>query len=474
MNFVSFEFAFFLTLVFGVYWLVLGKSIKLQNLFLLVVSYIFYGWWDWRFLSLIVFSSIVDFICGILLERFESKFARRCTLAVSLASNLGLLLFFKYFGFFVESTAEALEFFGFAANLPTLKILLPVGISFYTFQTLSYSIDVYRGKLRAETNWIAFFAYVAFFPQLVAGPIERATNFLPQFLVPRTFNYDSAFEGIKQMAWGFFKKVAIADNCAVMVDEIFKNYEQLSSTMLLLGVIYFAVQIYCDFSGYSDIAIGCAALLGFKLCANFRYPYFSRDVAEFWRRWHISLSTWFRDYLYIPLGGSRAGKWTSIRNVFIVFLVSGLWHGANWTFVIWGLIHALMFLPLLLMSSNRSNLDDVAYGKLVPSLSEMARVLSTFFIVCLAWVFFRSPTLADATAYLIRLFGSGDFGISVDYLWIVPLILFLFIFEWLCRSKPFPTFSFNSPGLNLMGYFLLVYTTSVFCRQTATFIYFQF
>ena len=474
MNFVSFEFAFFLTLVFFVYWLVLGKSTKLQNLFLVVVSYVFYGWWDWRFLSLILFSSVVDFVCGMLLDRSESIFARRCILAVSLVSNLGLLIFFKYFGFFVESTAEALEFFGFAANLPTLRILLPVGISFYTFQTLSYSIDVYRKKLKAETDWVAFFAYVAFFPQLVAGPIERASNFLPQFLAPRTFDYHLAFEGIKQMAWGFFKKVAIADNCAVMVDEIFGNYEQLSSTMLLLGVIYFAVQIYCDFSGYSDIAIGCAALLGFNLCANFRYPYFSRDLAEFWRRWHISLSTWFRDYVYIPLGGSRGGKWKSIRNVFIVFLVSGLWHGANWTFVIWGLIHALMFLPLLLMGSNRSNLGDIAEGRMLPSVSETARVLGTFFVVCLAWVFFRSPSLADAIGYLAQLFGSGDYSISVDYLWITPLVLFLFIFEWICRTKPFPKFSFNRPALNLMGYFSLVYVTSVFCRQTTTFIYFQF
>lgn len=474
MNFVSFEYLLFLPLVFFVYWFALKSNLKLQNLFLVFASYVFYGWWDWRFLSLIVLSSFVDFWCGLKIDRLESNRKRKLFLAISLLTNLGILGAFKYYNFFISSFTDALVAIGVQPNLPSLQIILPVGISFYTFQTLSYTIDVYRKKLESTDDWVSFFAYVAFFPQLVAGPIERASHLLPQFAIKRKFDYEVAFGGVRQIIWGFFKKVAIADNCALIVDEIFSGADGMSSPLLILGAFYFAIQIYCDFSGYSDIAIGCSKLLGFDLRVNFRYPYFSRDMAEFWRRWHISLSTWFRDYVYIPLGGSRGGKLASLRNVLIVFLVSGLWHGANWTYVIWGLINALMFIPLLLFNWNRSNLDEIAEGRLLPSAREFVSVLATFSFTCLAWIYFRSETVTAANEYIWRLFTSGEFGLPIEYLWVVPLIAFLLCFEWINRLDPFPTFKFKKPALNILGYFGLIYMASAVCRQTQTFIYFQF
>lgn len=474
MNFVSFEYLLFLPLVFFVYWFALKSNLKLQNLFLVFASYVLYGWWDWRFLSLIILSSFVDFWCGLKIDRRESNQKRKLFLVISLLTNLGILGVFKYYNFFISSLADALLTIGVQPNLPSLQIILPVGISFYTFQTLSYTIDVYRKKLESTDDWVSFFAYVAFFPQLVAGPIERASHLLPQFAIKRKFDYEVAFGGVRQIIWGFFKKVAIADNCALIVDEIFSGADGMSSPLLILGAFYFAIQIYCDFSGYSDIAIGCSKLLGFDLRANFRYPYFSRDMAEFWRRWHISLSTWFRDYVYIPLGGSRGGTFASLRNVMIVFLVSGLWHGANWTYVIWGLINALMFVPLLLCNWNRSNLDEVAEGRLLPSAREFVSVLATFSFTCLAWIYFRSETVTAANEYIWRLFTSGEFGLPIEYLWVVPLIAFLLCFEWINRLDPFPTFKFKKPALNILGYFGLIYMASAVCRQTQTFIYFQF
>ena len=474
MNFVSFEYLCFLPLVFLIYWIALESSLRLQNLFLVLASYLFYGWWDWRFLSLIILSSFVDFWCGLRIGTAKSEQKRNLFLAFSLLTNLGVLGVFKYYNFFIESFAELLGAVDVQTNLPSLHIILPVGISFYTFQTLSYTIDVYRKKLDSSKDWISFFAYVAFFPQLVAGPIERASHLLPQFAVARKFDYEIAFCGVRQITWGFFKKVAVADNCALVVDEIFAGSDTMSSTALMLGTFYFAIQIYCDFSGYSDIAIGCSKLLGFDLRANFRYPYFSRDVAEFWRRWHISLSSWFRDYVYIPLGGSRRGKIFALRNVAIVFLVSGLWHGANSTYVVWGLINALMFIPLLLFDWNRNNLDEVADGRLLPRAREAGSILVTFLFTCLAWIYFRSRTVGEANSYIYRLFTSGEFGFPTEYLWVCPLILFLIAFEWVNRLDPFPTFKFQRPALNVLGYFSLIYVACIFSRQTQTFIYFQF
>ena len=364
MIFNSIDFAIFLPIVFLIYWYLTNKNLKLQNLFILAASYVFYGWWDWKFLTLIVFSTLVDYTIGCLLKNEENEKKRKILLYTSLFINLSFLGFFKYYNFFVENFVEAFSLFGVKLNIETLNIILPVGISFYTFQTLSYTIDVYQRKLEPTKDLIAFASFVTFFPQLVAGPIERATDLLPQFYKKRVFDYHKAVDGLRQILWGLFKKIVIADNCAQFANIIFNNSADYSGSTLVLGAIFFAFQIYGDFSGYSDIAIGTSRLFGFELKKNFHFPYFSRDIAEFWRRWHISLNTWFRDYIYIPLGGSRGGTAMKVRNTFVIFIVSGFWHGANWTFIAWGLLNAIYFLPLLLTSKNRVNLGVVADGRI--------------------------------------------------------------------------------------------------------------
>tara|TARA_B110000902_G_C14275443_1_gene574728 strand:- start:923 stop:2005 length:1083 start_codon:yes stop_codon:yes gene_type:complete len=360
MLFNSIDFAIFLPIVFILYWFVANKNLKIQNFLIVAASYFFYGWWDWRFLSLILFSTVVDYSIGKMLLNEEKQTKRKVLLLLSIVVNLGFLGFFKYYNFFLENFINAFSFFGTTINANSLHIILPVGISFYTFQTLSYTIDVYKGKLKPTKDFIAFSAFVSFFPQLVAGPIERATNLLPQFYKKRKFEYHQAVDGLRQILWGLFKKIVIADNCAEQANLIFNNSGDYSGSTLVLGAVFFTFQIYGDFSGYSDIAIGVSRLFGFNLKQNFAFPYFSRDIGEFWRRWHISLSTWFRDYLYIPLGGSRGGTWKKVRNTFIIFIVSGFWHGANWTFIVWGALNAVYFLPLLLLNKNRNNLDVVA------------------------------------------------------------------------------------------------------------------
>jgi len=410
MLFNSIDFAIFLPLVFLLYWFVTNRSLSLQNLFIVLASYVFYAWWDYRFLLLIALSTIVDYIVANQLKKQEKQKQRKLLLMVSLFFNLGLLAFFKYFNFFIESWVDVWQGIGITMHATTLQIILPVGISFYTFQTLSYTIDVYRKKLEPTTNFIQFAAFVSFFPQLVAGPIERATHLLPQFSKKRVFNSSYAISGFYLIIWGLFKKVVIADNCAFFVNQIFDIPTGHSSMELFLGAILFGFQIYGDFSGYSDIAIGVARLFGFSLMVNFSFPYFSRDIAEFWRRWHISLSTWFRDYLYIPLGGSRGNSWQRIRNVFIVFLVSGFWHGANWTFIIWGMIHAMLFLPLLLTKKNRTHIDSTKI-----SLKHIPKLLGTFILVSLAWIFFRADNVTIAYQFIIDIFSFDNGNLSLFY-----------------------------------------------------------
>jgi alginate O-acetyltransferase complex protein AlgI len=482
MLFNSIEFAIFLPLVFFIYWFVVNKNLRLQNFFLLVVSYIFYGWWDWRFLSLLIFSSVVDYLVGIGLDRQEDPLKRKMLISTSIVVNLGLLGFFKYFNFFVDSFVDAFTFLGHPIQGTSLNIILPVGISFYTFQTLSYSIDVYRRTIPASKDPIAFFTYVTFFPQLVAGPIERAENLLPQFYQKRKFDFKLAVDGIRQILWGLFAKIVIADNCAIYANDIFNNYEKYSGSTLLLGAIFFAFQIYGDFSGYSNIAIGTSRLFGFTLMRNFAFPYFSRDMAEFWRRWHISLTTWFRDYVYIPLGGSAGGTMMKIRNTFIIFLVSGFWHGANWTFIIWGLLNALYFVPLLLMGKNRRNLDIVAEGRLFPSVKETLQISSTFFLTLIAWVFFRSQSVHQAIEYLMSMFTSSLFTmppVLTNEMIITILSVWLFVLiEWIQRDKQHALdlagFSFPRP-VRLAGYFSLIILIFVFGNFNKTeFIYFAF
>lgn len=477
MLFNSIEFLVFLPICFLLYWFVFPKNLKHQNVFILFISYVFYGWWDWRFLSLIAFSTLVDFLIGRMLSRKQNPSTRKRLLGLSLGVNLGLLAFFKYYNFFIESWIDAWGEFGITMHGSTLNIILPVGISFYTFQTLSYTIDVYRKKLAPTSNLIEFAAYVSFFPQLVAGPIERATKLLPQFAKHREFSSEKAISGVHLILWGLFKKMVIADSCATYVNTIFSNYETLNTATLVLGAVYFAFQIYGDFSGYSDIAIGTARLFGFDLMRNFRYPYFSRDIAEFWRRWHISLSTWFRDYLYIPLGGSRGSKVKQLRNVLCIFLVSGFWHGANWTFIVWGAIHALLFLPLLLLNKNRKNVEAVDHQRWFPSLKVLLQMLLTFSLVTLSWIFFRADSVKIAWEYIVRLISNGHVGLeylnierySIELLPLLGIFIFL---EWTHRNFEHP-FQGRTKWLLISAVLLMLLTLGVYSDHQ-DFIYFQF
>ena len=483
MLFNSLDFAIFIPIVFLLYWFLAQKNLKLQNALIVVASYVFYGWWDWRFLSLIIFSTLVDYTIGRRLRNEEQQSKRKMLLWTSIIVNLGFLGFFKYYNFFIENFIDAFSLFGIQINTNSLNIILPVGISFYTFQTLSYSIDVYRKKLEPTQDFIAFSAFVCFFPQLVAGPIERATNLLPQFYKKRTFEYHKAVDGMRQILWGLFKKVVIADNCAEFANQIFNNSADMNGSTLVLGAIFFTFQIYGDFSGYSDIAIGTSRLFGFNLKQNFATPYFSRDIAEFWRRWHISLSTWFRDYLYIPLGGSRGGTWMKVRNTFAIFLVSGFWHGGNWTFIIWGSLNAIYFLPLLLTNNNRKNLGVVAEGKLLPSLRELFAMLTTFTLTVFAWIFFRSENINHAFSYINGIFSFNILsrpifiGLSSALVTSAMIIIFLFV-EWLGREEDFAIekilLKLNKP-IRFLIYSIIIFIIFIFSNENQnSFIYFQF
>ncbi|MEN9304692.1 MAG: hypothetical protein RL264_3121 [Bacteroidota bacterium] len=482
MLFNSIDFAIFLPIVFILYWFATNKNLKLQNLLIVAASYLFYGWWDWRFLSLILFSSLVDYFIGIGLLKQENLTKRKILIWTSILVNLGFLGFFKYYNFFLENFISAFSFFGTEIKANSLNIILPVGISFYTFQTLSYSIDVYKRKLEPTKDFIDFSAFVSFFPQLVAGPIERATHLLPQFYKKRTFDYSKAVDGMRQILWGLFKKIVIADNCAEYANLIFNNSVDYSGSTLVLGALFFTFQIYGDFSGYSDIAIGTSRLFGFDLMRNFNFPYFSRDIAEFWRRWHISLSTWFRDYLYIPLGGSRGGTWMKVRNTFIIFIVSGFWHGANWTFIVWGALNAIYFLPLLLTNNNRNNLETVAQGKLLPSLKEVSFMLLTFGLTVFAWIFFRAENIGHAVQYISDIFKNpGSFlvlGIYWKYKTIIILISIFVLMEWFGREGQYAISQIGikwKRPIRYALYYCIVFLIMYFGNFNENqFIYFQF
>lgn len=480
MLFNSFEFLIFLPIVFLLYWFVF-KPLKWQNLFVVAASYLFYGWWDWRFLILIAITTFCSYASGLLIQKYAGRRTRRrIVCATNILLNLIILGIFKYLNFFGENFALLLDALGFKCDWVTLDILLPVGISFYTFQALSYTIDVYRGNIQPTRNIVAFFAFISFFPQLVAGPIERATNLLPQFLVPRKFDYAKAVDGMRQILWGLFKKMVVADNCAVAVNMIFGQYQSFDGLTLFIGALLFTFQIYGDFSGYSDIAIGTARLFGINLMRNFNYPYFSRDIAEFWRRWHISLTTWFRDYLYFPLGGSRRGKWKSIRNTFIIFLVSGMWHGANWTFICWGAYNAALFLPLLISGHNRRYTGVVAQGRLLPSLKELLQMAVTFLLVVIGWIIFRAENINDAFNYITLM--VTDFTPCVPQhgksaLFYAALLL---VVEWLHRDKQFGLQISDGGGLLARRtvrwaiYVVLALFTLLWAGTQEEFIYFQF
>jgi D-alanyl-lipoteichoic acid acyltransferase DltB (MBOAT superfamily) len=482
MLFNSLDFAIFLPIVFALYWFVTKNNLKHQNLLIVLASYVFYGWWDWRFLALIVFSTIVDFLVGLKLKTLEQPKKRKVLLWISIVVNLGFLGFFKYYNFFIDNFVTAFSFIGRPIQPNTLNIILPVGISFYTFQTLSYTIDVYKRKLEPTKDIIAFSAFVSFFPQLVAGPIERASNLLPQFYKKRAFDYGKAVDGLRQILWGLFKKIVIADNCAEFANQIFNNSTDMNGSTLVLGAIFFTFQIYGDFSGYSDIAIGTSRLFGFNLMQNFAFPYFSRDIAEFWRRWHISLSTWFRDYLYIPLGGSRGGTWMKIRNTFAIFVISGFWHGANWTFIAWGALNAIYFLPLLLLNKNRTYTDNIAKGKYFPTLKELFKMFVTFCLVVFAWIFFRAENIEHALNIIVKILSSQVFKTPyfVNGSLAIPTVILIVVFmliEWIGREEQFAIQRIGikwCKPIRYLFYYSIVMAIFWFGGKEQEFIYFQF
>ena len=474
MLFNSLQFALFLPVVFIIYWL-LRRSLRWQNLFVLAASYLFYGWWDWRFLLLIAFTSACSYLSGILMASADAR-RSRILMWANIVVNLLVLGIFKYYDFFAQSFADL--FLGGRSDGLLLHLVLPVGISFYTFQALSYSIDIHRRTVAPTRDPVAFFAYVSFFPQLVAGPIERASSLLPQFMQPRRFNYALAVDGLRQMLWGFFKKLLIADGCAVYVDKVFADPSQFGGSTLILAAILFSFQIYGDFSGYSDIAIGCSKLFGINLRRNFNVPYFSRDIAEFWRRWHISLTTWFRDYVYIPLGGSRVSKAKVVRNTFIIFLLSGFWHGANWTFLAWGFFHALLFLPLIVLGRNRRYRDTVAEGRLLPNFREALQMLLTFLLATLGWIIFRSPSIAFAVDYIGGFLRPGSllWPLEGDHVFVIPALIIMLVVEWLNRDQAHEFV--RQPRLRPLRwilYMLLIFIIMAFMQTSEMpFIYFQF
>ncbi|MBV6404656.1 MAG: MBOAT family protein [Flavobacteriales bacterium] len=482
MLFNSIDFAVFLPIVFLLYWGVFRRSVAWRNAFLIVAGCVFYGWWDWRFLGLWLFTAGVDYLVALGLARTEAPARRKVLMGLSLTANLGLLGFFKYYDFFLQSFVDAFTLLGRPIDARPLGLVLPVGISFYTFQSLSYTFDVYRRQLPAVREATTFFAFVSFFPQLLAGPIERARHMLPQFGTERRFDEAAAYDGVRQMLWGLFKKVVVADNCAAFVNPVFGDHEAQAGSTLALAVLLFAFQIYGDFSGYSDIAIGCARLFGFELMRNFAYPYFSRDIAEFWRRWHISLSTWFRDYLYIPLGGSRGGRARTVRNVLIIFLVSGFWHGANWTFVAWGAVNGLLFLPLLLRDTHHAMSDTVAAGRALPNAREAVQMLTTFLLACFAWTFFRAESMGQAFDILGAIASPGlleapALGDRKGLAFAVLGIGLTLALEWLARERQY---GLQLDGLlpmpvrRLVYYGLIVVLTLAAPLGGGEFIYFQF
>ena len=480
MLFNSIQFAIFLPIVFLLYWMPTGKGTAWQNRLLLVSSYFFYACWDWRFLFLLFFSTLLDYFTGLKLEQARSPRIRRFWFCLSVGINLGILGTFKYYDFFAQSFVDAMAPLGWQVHPVFLKVVLPVGISFYTLHGLSYVIDVYKQPSRAEHSFTDYAVFVSFFPLLVAGPIERASHLLPQIKRPRVFDRASSVDGLRQILWGLVKKVVIADSCAIQANQIFGNYSSYGGSTLALGAAYFTMQIYCDFSGYSDIATGTARLFGIDLLRNFAYPYFSRDIAEFWRRWHISLTSWFRDYLYIPLGGSRVGRWTQIRNTLLVFLVSGLWHGAQWNYIAWGALNALYFLPLLLFDKNRTHLTTVAQGRLLPTAREAIAISTTCAMTMVAWIVFRCENLADAGHYIAGMLQKDLFSLPPAKLapaWLLVLLAAFILAEWLAREEQHAlaktALTWPTP-LRWTLYLALATAVFSFSGTSNQFIYFQF
>lgn len=476
MLFNSLEFAIFLPIVFALFWFVAKGKTRLQNFILLVSSCVFYMFLIPEYILILFLAIVVDYVAGIWIDRVEGK-KRKLLLWLSVVTTCLILFVFKYYNFFIDNTNAIAKLLGWNYSIEALQIALPIGLSFHTFQSLSYVIDVYHREQKAEKDFLTYSVYVMFFPQLVAGPIERAANLLPQFHAFKKFDLKLAADGMRQILWGLFTKCVIADNCALYVNSVYNGYAHETNGSLWLAAILFSFQIYGDFSGYSNIALGTAKLFGFRLMQNFNYPYFSRDIAEFWRRWHISLTTWFRDYIYKPLGGNKRGMAITLRNTLIIFLVSGFWHGSNWTFIAWGGVNALLFVPLLLSGKNKRHFDVVAQDRLLPSFKEVFRMALTFWLTTIAWVFFRAKTMTQAGCYLQGMFSSEHLGLPKNAdLKLIALIAIFMIIEWTGRKKehaldvvglPTPQRRLIYTCVFLMLSFFAVYNKSEF-------IYFQF
>lgn len=477
MLFNSIEFVAFLPIVYALYWLITNKKLSTQNVLLLLASYFFYSCWDWRFVFLLMFSTFLDYFSGIQIDKEKNPLKRKIWLFVCIGINLGFLGVFKYYNFFIDNFVHLLNTVGIQANITSLQVILPVGISFYTFHGLSYVIDIYKRRIPSEKNFVQYALFVSYFPLLVAGPIERATHLLPQIKKPRIFSRAQSVDGLKQILWGFFKKVVIADNCATYVNQIFDNSADYNGSTLFLGAVLFAFQIYGDFSGYSDIATGTSKLFGIELLKNFNYPYFSRNISEFWRRWHISLSSWFRDYLYIPLGGSKGGTLMKVRNTFIIFIVSGFWHGANWTFIVWGALNALLMMPSVILGTNRNHLDIVAKGNIWPTLRDALSIFLTFILTTFVWIFFRAKDIHHALSYIAGIFSENFFTnprlIKGN---ILILIVFFMIVEWFGRENDFAIdkLFLQKKWIRYTFYYLLIILIFWFGTDKQQFIYFQF
>ena len=479
MFFNSFDYLVFFPTVFLLYWFVFQRNLNLQNGFLLLASYYFYASWSVEFTGLLLLSTIIDYSFGFLVASDDRKKAK-LFLILSIINNLGILAVFKYYNFFAAQIQTVFERIGWEIHPVLLNFALPIGISFYTFHGMSYVFDIYRGQQKPTKNFIDYGVFVSFFPLLVAGPIERANHLLPQVQQKRSFQYSQWIDGARLILWGLFKKVVIADSLAVIANQVFSDSGNQSSFMLILGAIAFSFQIYGDFSGYSDIAIGSAKLLGFELLSNFKFPYFSRNIAEFWRRWHVSLSSWFRDYLYIPLGGSKSGTAKALRNTFVIFLVSGFWHGASWNFIIWGFIHACFFLPLLLLRQNRKYTSEtISENRYLPNLKELAQVLFTFSLVSLAWIFFRQTDSQLALDFIKRMVSNAieypeQFKtwpkIDAGIFWIIPFVVYDWINRRNERSVRFPKFIV----LRWTMYVIMIFCIFMFSNRDQAFIYFQF